>query len=71
MFIKLTNATKEFDGEILIINSDHIISIFEIQEKDGDVEVSKTNLYTITQQAWVVSEPVNEVYKLIKENCNG
>jgi hypothetical protein len=71
MFIKLTNATEEFAGEVLIINTDHIISIIEIQEKKDNVEVSKTNLYTITQQAWVVEEPVNEVYKLIKENCNG
>jgi hypothetical protein len=76
MFIKLTNATKEYQGEQLIINIDHILSIFELQEKrlDNDneeYEVSVSNLYTITQQSYIVEEPVNVIYKLIEEKQNG
>lgn len=76
MFIRLTNATKEYEGEQLIINIDHILSIFELQEKRVDddnveYEVSVSNLYTITQQSYIVEESVNDIYKLIKENQNG
>jgi len=76
MFIRLTNATKEYEGEQLIINIDHILSIFELQEKRVDddnveYEVSVSNLYTITQQSYIVEESVNDIYKLIEEKQNG
>lgn len=76
MFIRLTNATKEYQGEQLIINIDHILSIFELQEKRVDddnveFEVSVSNLYTITQQSYIVEESVNDIYKLIEEKQNG
>lgn len=76
MFIKLTNATKEYEGEQLIINIDHVLSIFELQEKRVDddnveFEVSVSNLYTTTQQSYIVEEPVNVIYKLIEEKQNG
>ena len=76
MFIRLTNATKEYEGEQLIINIDHVLSIFELQEKRVDddnveYEVSVSNLYTITQQSYIVEESVNDIYKLIEEKQNG
>lgn len=76
MFIRLTNATKEYQGEQLIINIDHVLSIFELQEKrldDDNVEyeVSVSNLYTITQQSYIVEESVKDIYKLIEEKQNG
>jgi hypothetical protein len=76
MFIKLTNATKEYEGEQLIINIDHVLSIFELQEKRVDddnveYEVSVSNLYTITQQSYIVEESVKDIYKLIEEKQNG
>jgi hypothetical protein len=76
MFIKLTNATKEYEGEQLIINIDHVLSIFELQEKRFDddnveYEISVSNLYTTTQQSYIVEEPVNVIYKLIEEKQNG
>lgn len=76
MFIRLTNATKEYEGEQLIINIDHVLSIFELQEKrldDDNVEyeISVSNLYTTTQQSYIVEEPVNVIYKLIEEKQNG
>jgi hypothetical protein len=76
MFIKLTNATKEYAGEQLIINIDHVLSIFELQDKRFDddnveFEVSVSNLYTTTQQSYIVEESVNDIYKLIEEKQNG
>jgi hypothetical protein len=76
MFIKLTNATKEYQGEQLIINIDHVLSIFELQEKRVDddnveYEISVSNLYTTTQQSYIVEESVKDIYKLIEEKQNG
>ena len=76
MFIRLTNATKEYQGEQLIINIDHVLSIFELQEKRFDddnveFEVSVSNLYTTTQQSYIVEESVKDIYKLIEEKQNG
>ena len=70
MIIKLTNATKSFEDEALLINSRHILSVFEVQESE-EVEGVKefrsvTSIYTITKESWAVKESVNEVYKLIK-----
>lgn len=72
MIIKLTNASKNFEGEPLLINIRHILSAFETQEiseVEGVKEFkSVTSIYTIIQQSWSVEESVNDIYKLIK-NC--
>lgn len=69
MIIKLTNAAKDFEGEPLLLNSRHILSVFGIEdvtEKDGNKEFKYvTNIYTVTQQSWVVEESVKEIYELI------
>ena len=62
MIIKLTNNAEEFKGKPLLINPEHIMTVFEIENDD---EVS-TNVYSITQQSWNVKETVEEIYKLIK-----
>ena len=62
MIIKLTNNAKEFKGKPLLINPEHIMTVFEIENDD---EVS-TNVYSITQQSWNVKETVEEIYKLVK-----
>ena len=62
MLIKLTNNAEEFKGKPLLINPEHIMTVFEIENND---EVS-TNVYSITQQSWNVKETVEEIYKLIK-----
>lgn len=71
MIIKLTNATKSFEDEPLLINTRHILSVFEVQES-SEVEGVKefrsvTNIYTITKESWSVKESVNDLYKLIKK----
>jgi hypothetical protein len=62
MLIKLTNNAEEFKGKPLLINPEHIMTVFEIENDD---EIS-TNVYSITQQSWNVKETVEEIYKLVK-----
>jgi len=62
MIIKLTNNAEEFKGKPLLINSEHIMTVFEIENDD---EIS-TNVYSITQQSWNVKETAEEIYKLVK-----
>lgn len=61
MIIKLTNNAEEFKGKPLLINAEHIMTMFEVENDD---EVS-TNIYSITQQSWVVQESLEEIYKLV------
>ena len=62
MIIKLTNNAEEFKGKPLLINAEHIMTVFAIENDD---EVS-TNVYSITQQSWNVQETVDEIYELVK-----
>jgi len=71
MIIRLTNASKEYPGEPLLINTRHILSVFgieDIREVEGKKEILYvTAIYTVTQQSWTVGESVREIYDLIKE----
>ena len=71
MIIKLTNASKEYEGEPLLLNSKHILSVFgieEVKEVDGKKIITyHAAIYTITQQSWTVEESVKEIYEMIKE----
>lgn len=73
MIIRLTNASKEYEGEPLLLNTKHILSVFgieEVKEVDGVKMITyPTSIYTVTQQSWSVEESVKEVYELINE-CN-
>jgi hypothetical protein len=62
--IKLTNATKEFAGDSLILNPDFIVSIFS---DNSDPKNTVTNVFGIigsNTQVWQVKETVDEIYKL-------
>lgn len=69
MIIRLTNASKEYEGEPILLNSRHILSVFgveEVKEVEGQKEITYvTNIYTITQQSWTVEESVKEIYEMI------
>jgi len=71
MIIRLTNAAKEYEGEPLLLNTKHILSVFgieEVKDVDGKKMITyPTAIYTVTQQSWTVEESVKEVYELIKE----
>ena len=62
MIIKLTNNSKDFKGKPLLINSEHIMTVFEVENDDE----TSTNIYSITQQSWIVQESLEDIYKLIK-----
>jgi hypothetical protein len=64
MIIKLTNASKDFRGHTLLINMDHIISIFSIELED----VFVTSLYSVSKEIWYVEENIDKVYDMINES---
>lgn len=70
MIIRLTNASKEYEGEPLLLNVKHILSVFgieEVKEIEGKKEITyPTAIYTITQQSWTVEESVKEIYEMIR-----
>ena len=53
---------KEFKGKSLLINTEHIMTMFEVENDDE----TSTNIYSITQQSWIVKESLEDIYKLIK-----
>ena len=66
MIIKLTNAAPEHKGKMLLVNAKHILTVFESDVMVGDKKVETvTNIYSITQQGWMVKEPIETVLKLI------
>jgi hypothetical protein len=74
MILKLTNMSEEHKGNALLINSDHILTVYEtvvavpteeVKKKQKTFEVV-TNIFTTTQQLWTVKEPVDDIYDFIK-----
>lgn len=62
MLLKLTNNTESRRGKEILINMDHIISIYP-DEIDGN-EV--TIMYSNTQEQWHVAENLETIMKLIE-----
>lgn len=63
MILKLTNAAVNHQTKSILINTDHIISMFE-EEVEGK---SVTVLYSTTKETWHVAEKVNIIYNQIKK----
>ena len=61
--IKITNATKEYKDKTLLINPEHIMAVFETIVDD----ITVTNIYSVTQQSWQVTETIDEVYSIINK----
>jgi hypothetical protein len=65
MIIKLTNVSKDYEGEPLLLNTRHILSVFgteEVKEVDGKKIITYvTCIYTVTQQSWNVEESLKEI----------
>ena len=67
MIIKLTNASKEYDGKTLLINSRHILSVFEgVKILDDNTVETITNIYTVTKESWIVKESIETIFLKIK-----
>lgn len=66
MIIKLTNASKDFEGKPLLLNTRHILSVFEDMKALDDKTVETiTNIYMVTQQSWSVKESIDKIYEMI------
>lgn len=59
--ITLTNASKLHKGKKLLINPNHIMSVFEA-ELDGE---TVTMLYSHTRETWEVEESLEIIDQLI------
>jgi len=58
MFLKFTNAVKDFDGKSITINMDKITSIFErkYDATEDTEEKNVTVLYAGSSEFWEVKE---------------
>jgi len=64
-FIKLTNADNRFADMKILLNIDHITTIFE-SNAGGSI---RTTVYTIMGNTnfWTVEESLEQIHKMIKE----
>lgn len=67
MIIKLTNAVKEHDNKPILINTDHIVSIFPDNIIEGKVITAISTIYSITKESWYVKETPEQIYEQILE----
>ena len=65
MFLKFTNAIKDFDGQSITINMDKIVSIFEkksyVDDEEESTEKTVTILYAGPNEFWEVKESYLDV----------
>lgn len=62
MFIRLTNAFINRKGDPLIINVNHIASVYENHEEGGSLN---TTVYSNPNLFWTVEESVEQVWAKI------
>lgn len=67
MIIKLTNAVKEHDNKSILINTEHIVSIFPDNIVDGKVITPISTVYSITKESWAVKETPEQIYQQINK----
>ena len=66
MMIKLKNAATGYTGKAILINTAHILTVFEA-ELNG---VATTHIYSTTKETWQVQETITQVLKLINKDAN-
>ena len=54
MLVYFTNSFKGNASDSIAINPDHVISVFEIENEEGD---KVTAIYGIGNNTWTVEEP--------------
>jgi len=63
-----TNASPEYDGKSIAINSDAVVSVFTYERDDEEgEEKSITVLYGATGTSWEVKESYLEVVNRLNE----
>ena len=58
-FITFTNANAPYEGTLILINVDHIVSVYE------DLTAGKKVALWSKNNFWHVEESIEEVYKLL------
>jgi hypothetical protein len=64
--IKLTNKNSNFLSETILINIEHIVSIF--RAPNGENGELVTWLYCHNKESWMVEETPDEILTLIKKS---
>ena len=65
MLIKLTNANETQNGQIIVINSDNIVSINRgLVERNGQIE-EITFIFIPPHGTWEVKETIDEILNLL------
>jgi len=68
MFITLTNARDELKGNLVVLNTDMILSIFLDTTVDQDnITKKKTYVYCPPHGTWEVQETPEEIVTLINK----
>ena len=67
MIIKLTNAIKDHKGQSILLNTDHIVSIFPDTITVNKVVDPVSTIYSITKESWAVKETPEEIYEQINK----
>lgn len=72
MFIKLTNASPDFDGKAVVINAEAIVSVFSAQvtrRPEGKDEYLEdiTFVHCPPHGTWEVRETLDQIYSMIKK----
>jgi len=71
MLIKLTNANPQLDGELVVLNSEHIITMFEETILKGTAgEHRITNIYIPPHGTWQVRESLETICNKLTEDPN-
>jgi hypothetical protein len=67
MIVKLTNANGRQNGEFLLINLDHIVSVNRstVTRENGETDVV-TYLFAPPHGTWEVAETPDEIYKMTR-----
>ena len=68
MLIKLTNASKGFEGQVIAVNKSIVLSVFEkISSEEGKPPKTETFVYAGESTTWQVQESADEVIKLFNQ----
>ena len=62
MIIKLTNAAAGMEGKPLLVNFNHVKSVFPFLRQD---KKEVTVVYSEEKEVWEVKETVAAIYKLV------
>lgn len=64
MFVRLTNAADGRKGDPILINVNHILSVYENSTNGGSLQ---TVIYGLNSLAWTVEEGFSTVEQKIRE----